>query len=292
MFRKLPGAPGAGGGVRTVVYNVRKSRQIQHEGPFVMNPSDPIYDDAFVTSLPDDAWDAVAQVCTRFSEWITAMPPEEQLARHERIVDAYALLRTLISQNTGHLPGIPNAVQVTHNHKSNITNIVAQFNDIHTLTQNTLGARYADRYFTASSERYEAMLAGQLRIEFHDDEIKQLQTLINELREAISGCESLEANHKLRLLGRLERLQKELHEEVSNLDSMWTFIGDAAFVLGQAAQDGKPIAELVREIMGIAGIAMGRTHGLPAGAIQDFLLQDKNVVTEPTSIEPVESPSS
>ena len=150
----------------------------------------------------------------------------------------------------------------------------------------------AKAWIQQMSDDVEAMLAGELRIEFHDDEINQLQNLINELRDAISGCESLEANHKYRLLRRLERLQKELHKEVSNLDSMWIFVGDAAFVLGQAAKDGKPIFELVREIMGIARIAMARTHGLPPGAIQDFLLEDKSVVPEPTSIAPVESPSS
>ena len=284
--------PGAGGGVRTFVYNARKSRQIQHEGPFVMSPNDPIYDDAFVANLRDDPWDAVAQVCTGFDEWFKTIPKEEHLAHHERIVDAYALLRTVISQHTEHLPGIPDVCQVAHNHQSNINNLVAQFNEIGELTQKVLGNRSADQFFTTSSERYEALLAGELRIQFHDDEIKQLQSLINDLRDAISGCESLEANHKYRLLRRLERLQTELHKEVSNLDSMWMFIGDAAFVLGQAAKDGRPIAELVRDMMGIARSAMARTHGLPAGAIQDFLLEDKGVVSEPTSIAPTGSSSS
>lgn len=257
-----------------------------------MNPNDLIYDDAFVANLPDDPWESLAQVCSRFIEWFKPIEGNTQFDQHGRIVDAYALLRALISHHKEHLTGIPDSYRVKGNRNDDVKTIVAQFNSINNTAHQVLGNRTSIQHFATSSERYEAMLAGELRIEFHDDEIKQLQTLINELRDAISSCESLEANHKNRLLRRLERLQKELHKEVSNLDSMWTFIGDAAFVLGQAAQDGKPIAELVREIMGIARIAMGRTHGLPAGAIQDFLLEDKNVVTEPTSIEPVESPSS
>ena len=257
-----------------------------------MNPNDPLFDDAFVANLPDDPWERVAQVCTRFKEWFTSIPGDKRVGHHEAVVDAYALLRTLVSHHKEHLLGIPDIYKVQHSHEDNVNTIAAQFERIGVIAQQTLGNRTSDHHFTTSSERYEAMLAGELRIEFHDDEIKQLQVLINALRDAISGCESLEANHKYRLLRRLERLQKELHKEVSNLDSMWMFIGDAAFVLGQAAEDAKPISGLVRGIMRIARIAMGRAHGLPAGAIQDFLLEDKNVVTEPTSIAPAESSSS
>lgn len=257
-----------------------------------MNPNDPIYDDAFVANLPDDPWEALAQVCSRFIEWFKPIEGNTQFDQHGRIVDAYALLRALISRHKEHLKGIPDSYTVHGNREDDVNTIVAQFNSINKKAHQVLGNRSAAQHYRASSERYEAMLGCELRIEFHDDEINQLQNLINELRDAISGCESLEANHKYRLLRRLECLQKELHKEVSNLDSMWMFIGDAAFVLGQAAKDGKPIFELVREIMGIARIAMARTHGLPPGAIQDFLLEDKSVVPEPTSIAPVESPSS
>ncbi len=256
-----------------------------------MNPTDPIYDDAFVSNLPDDPWEAVVQVSTYFREWYNALPTEQDLAHHDAIVDAYALLRALVSHHKAHLCDIPDRCPLAHNKESNITNVVAQFAEIRELAERAIGDRYSGEYFPTLTERYEAMLGGELRIEFRDDEIKQLQTLINDLRDAISGCESLEANHKYRLLRRLERLQKELHKEVSNLDSLWMFIGDAAFVLGQAAEDAKPIFGGIRAIMKIARIAMGRTHGLPAGAIQDFLLEDKNVVTEPTSIEPAEASS-
>lgn len=256
-----------------------------------MNPNDPIYDDAFVANLPDDRWEALAQVCSRFIEWFKPIEGNTQFDQHGLIVDAYALLRTLISHHKEHLKGIPDSYTVHGNREDDVNTIVAQFNSINKKAHEVLGNRSAAQHFAVSSERYEAMLAGELRIEFHDDEIKQLQVLINELRDAISGCESLEANHKYRLLRRLERLQTELHKEVSNLDSMWMFIGDAAFVLGQAAEDAKPIFGGIRAIMKIARIAMGRTHGLPAGAIQDFLLEDKKVVTEPTSIESAESSS-
>lgn len=258
-----------------------------------MNQIDPlpVFDHAWVANLPDDPWEAVAQVCSHFLEWFSRLPDGALSDHYVAIMDAYALLCALISRHKEHIKGIEDPYQVMGNHQADVDTILARFNSANTRAQQVLFSRSSTQHFTASSERYEAMLAGELRIEFHDDEIKQLQILINELRDAISGCESLEANHKYRLLRRLERLQKELHKEVSNLDSMWMFIGDAAFVLGQAAEDAKPIFGGIRAIMKIARIAMGRTHGLPAGAIQDFLLEDKNVVTEPTSIESAESSS-
>ncbi|MCH8823209.1 MAG: hypothetical protein IH984_06830 [Planctomycetes bacterium] len=245
-----------------------------------MNEKDPIFDDAFVANLPDDPWDRLAQVCNYFNEWYGKLAGGTHIQHHEQIIDAYALLRTVLSQHKEHLKDIPNAFKVQHNPQDNVNNIVSQFKKISDLAQQTLGHRFADYNFTTSSERYEAMFADDLRIEFHEDDIARLQVLINELRDEISGCASLEANHQYRLLRRLERLQKELHKTVSNLDNMWIFIGDAAFVLGKAAEDVKPMFVLIREMMGITRNAMARAHGLPAAEIQDFLLETKEVVTD------------
>ncbi len=50
---------------------------------------------------------------------------------------------------------------------------------------------------------------------FTNDEIRDIQEIINELRQKIMDCESLSDEHRKRILSSLEALQREYHKRVS-----------------------------------------------------------------------------
>src|SRR5680860_803796 len=54
--------------------------------------------------------------------------------------------------------------------------------------------------------------------EFSKGDLDRIQFLINELRDQIAKSPLIEADHKRRLIKRLETLQKELHKRMSDVD--------------------------------------------------------------------------
>jgi hypothetical protein len=90
--------------------------------------------------------------------------------------------------------------------------------------------------------------------------------LLNELLDNIVTNDKFEEDHRRRLLGRLEALQKELHKRLSNLDRFYGLIGDAGVLLGKFGRDAKPFVDRIREIVEIVWRAQANADQLPASA--------------------------
>ena len=101
--------------------------------------------------------------------------------------------------------------------------------------------------------------------EFSDGDLKRVQTLLNELRELISTSELFDANHKERILRKLEALQMELHKKVSSLDKFWGLIGEGGVALGKFGKDAKPFVDRIKEIAQIVWWTQARAEELPSG---------------------------
>lgn len=114
-------------------------------------------------------------------------------------------------------------------------------------------------------DSFKKSLGNNFFYEFTDGDLKTIQELINDLREKIIQEINLEEEHKSRLLKRLERLQRELHKKVSDLDMFWGLIGDAGIVLGKLGTDAKPFVDRVREIANIVWRTQAQTEQLPSG---------------------------
>lgn len=124
---------------------------------------------------------------------------------------------------------------------------------------------------TAYSSRYQNVFKSTFAYEFSSSDIDRVQQLLNELRVQITSLESLEENHRSRLLKRLETLQSELHKRISDLDRFWGLVGDAGVVLGKFGTDSKPIVDRIREIAQIAWKTQSRTEGLPSNTPNPML---------------------
>ena len=117
-------------------------------------------------------------------------------------------------------------------------------------------------------------LASRIRIgigktfsyEFSQGDIERIQTLLNDLRSLVSAADKFKLDHQLRLLARLEALQRELHKKVSDLDRFWGLVGDAGVILAKLGNDAKPIVDRVREIADIVWNTQGRAEELPSTA--------------------------
>lgn len=118
---------------------------------------------------------------------------------------------------------------------------------------------------------FKSLRAKNYEYEFSEDDFKELQRLINKMRELLQNSNDLPENHRFRLLNRLEALQKELHKRVTNLDRALGFLLDVSIIVKQTGEGAKPIADLAKEISKLITQVILVSKGLPPGEIPPLL---------------------
>ncbi len=112
-------------------------------------------------------------------------------------------------------------------------------------------------------ERFDSLFSNDFLYEFSEESISKIQTLINELRELVNSSDLFEAEHKQRLLKRLEKLQSEIHKKMSDVDRFWGLIGDAGVVIGKFGKDAEPFVNIIKKISGLVWKTQLQTEELP-----------------------------
>lgn len=117
--------------------------------------------------------------------------------------------------------------------------------------------------------------------EFSEGDLEKSQKLLSEIRDLISKSALFEESHKRRLLSRLERVQSELHKNMSDLDRFWGLIGDVGIALGKFGNDAKPIFDRIRELTMLVWATQSRTEGLPSNFPSPLSLPSPSPETSP-----------
>ncbi len=98
------------------------------------------------------------------------------------------------------------------------------------------------------------------------DEKGEIHTHLDAMREIIEKSR-LDTRKKNALYGKLNRLAKEADLDGTRTDRFFAFAGDAAFVLGEMAENAQPFLNEVKEILKIVSRSRARSEGvaLPEG---------------------------
>lgn len=99
----------------------------------------------------------------------------------------------------------------------------------------------------------------------------RIQTLINEIREQITESDNIDDFHKKRILDRLEKLQHELHNKITNYDVLLARAVQLGQVLGIIGKDIKPIVDRAGEICQAISHANPELESLPPGESSSFI---------------------
>lgn len=118
------------------------------------------------------------------------------------------------------------------------------------------------------------VISSQFGYELTEGDLKEVQTLLDQLRSAITESTELKEDHKQRLLKRLEKVQSELHKKLSTLDSLYCFAIEVSVAAGTIGRNAEPLARAAKAIAGIAWRTHGHAEGLPSGAISPLLGDD------------------
>jgi len=113
-----------------------------------------------------------------------------------------------------------------------------------------------------SRDKFRSKISKQ-SYKFNDNEHKQLQDILNDMRQIIVDGEFLAEEHKRRVLNKLEKLQEELHKSVSDLSVLYGRIVEASEVVGKVGRNIDPFTNRAKEFIRILQKKQDETEGLP-----------------------------
>lgn len=232
-------------------------------------------DSELVASIRDDPVTGIVAVCNSlFKQYGPGDEPYWSSSEAEAIFETYAFLQVVLEEyGLFHSAEIP---ELTGDVQADCTAMNAFLQEL----SKEYGAQATQIRLQSTKEQYRLALEAGFAYEFSTGDLRRIQTLISELRQEIANSKLLEKDHQRRLLGRLERLQSELHKRVSDLDRFWGLVGDAGVALGKLGSDAKPIVDRIREISDIIWRTQARAEELPSDAKRPLLTDESGSESE------------
>ena len=195
-------------------------------------------DKEFIESLPENPFETGVQIAdiilNNHNEFIEDYSEEDL----EAYLKPFGLFQALAEANSWDYdyPKISLDINKT------IQEIVAFFNNQKEKLKTKSDLYKLNRYntkFEKIKSQYETHFRGLFFYEFEKKETDRIGLLLSELHEILTTSKNLEEAQKYRLLKRLEKLQKELDNEISDLDRFWGLVGDAGLIMGKAEKEAK-----------------------------------------------------
>ena len=220
----------------------------------------------FIENIPEDTTKGVMYIIESYDSFCESLGynnGETQREIHDDYIDYFTLLEAYLT-NKGFNVG---KLEFDEQLDSNINKIRDFFSNVRTdfekiITKSTI---------TELRNKYNTIFSNTFSYEFTTGDLDRIQKLINELRDNIGLSKLFTAEHKQRLLRRLEKIQSELHKKVSDLDRFWGLIGDAGVVIGKFGNNAKPIVDRIKEIADIVWRTQSRSEELQSGTTIPFL---------------------
>jgi len=118
-------------------------------------------------------------------------------------------------------------------------NILEIFNDFDVAVSGWL----AEKFF---EEKYSPMTDS---VNISPEKVQLLQDKTNELRDLVAGAEYLDSKHRMKLLARIEKFQRELHKVISSKDAFMAGWAEVNDMMEDTGKKAKPIVDRFREII-------------------------------------------
>lgn len=209
-----------------------------------------------VTDLPEEPNLAIGLISERFLKLVIHLGQE--LKFHNEYLEGFGILTAYAESKGISLKNHPN---ITDEKAQNITDIIKFVNAV-----NANSLQYRNQLLVEKTKsKYKLVFGSEFCYEFTEGDLKQIQSILNELRDLITNSKEFEEDHKRRLLNKLEKLQKELHKKVSTLDNIWGLVGDAGVVIGKFGEDAKPIVDRITALVNIVWRVQSMAEELPLG---------------------------
>lgn len=220
----------------------------------------------FIENIPSDFYQGVLYITNAFFE--KEFDPRD----NDRTIEFYSLLEAFLKANNYPLDELELGTRAQENYSK----VAQYFSNINQHASEHVAKKKID----SARDKYNTLFNNIFTYEFTEGDLKRIQQLINELRDLLNESELFTADHKNRLLRKLEKLQSELHKKISDVDRFWGFVGDAGVAIGKFGKDSKPFVDRIREIVDIVWRTQARAEQLPSGTNIPFLKSGKEETSE------------
>lgn len=225
-----------------------------------------MFDDDFFEGMPEDTFAIGKYICKTFIAYMNSRPDTNDLT--PMYLEFYALLSSFIEAKelTYRLPELSNNDEANRNSIKKLSNdLLLEFKHQHSLhVIGELQGKFRQRFSTSFSYK------------FTDGDLSKVQELLNEMRDLISDNDEIEDEYKKRILRRLEKLQSELHKNMSDMDRFLGVIMDISIVAGKAGDNAKPLVDRLQELKNIFWSTQVRAEELESGTPNPLLGNENN----------------
>jgi hypothetical protein len=215
-----------------------------------------LFTEEFLQNLPSDILEASELICKEFDRLYLSTEGRA----YNDYVEAYAILQAF-SNSRQRAESFP---QLGISQQDNVLAITTVFGNIKKAAEANLIRRRSQGMLTTKTLEYEAVFAKASYYEFSETDFNRIQVLMNEMRDLIRESALITADHKRRLLIRLEAMQAELHKKTRDIERFWSFIGEAGIVIRKFGEDAKPITDRVQELGKIVIAVIMAKEGIKA----------------------------
>lgn len=211
----------------------------------------------FISQISEDNDEAIVSVADEYKRMIANLGRSQDFD-HD-FLEVYALLNALISirEFTFRLP----AAAPPHIDRQGVQAVLEAAKSA---AEQRIYQRDSEVHYESKTDEYRTLFSKTPVYEFTDDEFARLQLLIGEIRSEIQNAVLITADHKRRLLRRLEAMQAELHKKTSDIDRFWGFIAEAGIVARKFGEDLKPLNDRVVELGRIVTAVIMTKEGIQA----------------------------
>ncbi|MCK5581799.1 MAG: hypothetical protein KAJ18_11070 [Candidatus Omnitrophica bacterium] len=218
-----------------------------------------MFSEEFIEGLPQDSLDAQQSICKAFEDFNKSLG-DDRLPQLDSYLAALAFAQVYVDVHSVgmQVPNVDHADPAIRK----IVNVTNFFNKWKISVDGEIRINQQTNIFEAAKDRYASMFGKGVFYEFSDDDFKRVQALLNHLRDLLVNSKDFEAEHRGRLLKRLEALQAELHKKMSNFDKLWGFIIDSGIAFNKFWKNGKPFIDDVKEIMQIVCETQARAENV------------------------------
>jgi hypothetical protein len=225
-----------------------------------------MFNDDIFDNLPNNPLKAALFICESFHSFhYNFSSHEDRISHYNEYLEFYFAFEAYIRSSSLKLN--MNPLNENTDRKENIAIISNFFSN----SRNFLDKEILKIESNDIKQKYDIKFGNIFYYEFTDGDLKRIQQLINDLRDLVVASELFDANHKDRILKRLESLQRELNKRVSSIDKLWGLIGDAGVCLGKFGKDSKPFVDRILEITQIAWRTQSHSEELPSGTTLPLL---------------------
>ena len=230
------------------------------------------FDEKFAKSLPEDPVEAIPKIADHFTQKMSTTQSKPVML-YPVCQEAMAFIQAYSQANGLELKEPPQLNGDPHHDVTQISNYIKG------LKGTAMGQIKLDE-IARHRGIFDSMFGNVFHYEFSDGDLEKIQALLNELRDLISKTDELKAEHRDRLLRRLEKVQSEFHKRVSDFDRLYGVVIDISLLIGQFGENIKPVTDRIREIMGIVRPSQNRAYELSSSAPLKLLGESENGTDE------------